>query len=158
MLVRRGFVKGDGKKSHVSDQTHPPRVSDLEMLRQVTTALTDRVAATLAEHELTVDQWNVLRSLTVSGPQSMSDLVERTRITGPTLSRVVDKLAERALVYRNVDAGDRRRVLVHAADRGHKLVTQIAPLIDEVERHGLASLSASEVSTLRTLLARVASA
>ena len=76
---------------------------------------------------------------------------------GPTLSRVVDKLAERALVYRNVDAGDRRRILVHAADRGRRVVADVAPLIDDVERRGLDSLSASELSTLRTLLTRVAS-
>lgn len=151
MLGRRDFVKSDGEESDVTDQPQRARVSDLEMLRQVTATLTDRVAATLAEHDLTVDQWRVLRWLTFTGPQSMSDLVNGTRITGPTLSRVVDKLAERALVYRNVDAGDRRRVLVHAADRGRRLVADVAPLIDDVERRGLDSLSASELSTLRTL-------
>ncbi|WP_293788085.1 MarR family winged helix-turn-helix transcriptional regulator [uncultured Aeromicrobium sp.] len=74
----------------MTDQPQRAPVSDLEMLRQVTAALTDRVAATLAEHDLTVDQWRVLRWLTVTGPQSMSDLVNGTRITGGSAARVGD--------------------------------------------------------------------
>lgn len=87
----------------------------------------------------------------------MSDLGQATSISGPTLSRVVDKLVTHALVYRNVDAGDRRRVLVHAAKRGQTMVERLLPEVEAAERYALAPLSAREAQTLRTLLARIAS-
>ena len=65
---------------------------------------------------------------------------------------------ERSLLYRNVDATDRRRVLVHAADRGRALCRSLAPRISEAERSGLAALSAAEADTLRSLLERLATA
>lgn len=127
------------------------------MFRHVASTLTNRVAEALSSHGLTVDQWRVLRSLTESGPQTMSDLGQSTTISGPTLSRVVDKLVTNALVYRNVDAGDRRKVLVHAAERGQTVVEQLLPDVEAAERQALAPLSTRETQTLRTLLERIAS-
>lgn len=129
--------------------------SDGEMLRRVAGALTGRVAALLAEHGLTVDRWRVLCSLTETGPQTMSDLGRDTSITGPTLSRVVDRLVKDALVYRNVDATDRRRVVVHAADRGRAAVVRLRPDVEDAERRGLAALSSREARTLRRFLERI---
>jgi DNA-binding MarR family transcriptional regulator len=73
-----------------------------------------------------------------------------------TATRIVDRLGERSLLYRNVDAADRRRVLVHAADRGRRLHRSLAPRIAEAERDGLAALSRAEARTLRRLLERLA--
>jgi DNA-binding MarR family transcriptional regulator len=141
----------------VQDQTRIPHRSDLELLQQVANLLTTRVARALVDHELTVDQWRVLHTLALTGARTMSELAQGTQITGPTLSRVVDRLVERALVYRNVDAADRRRVVVHAADRGRALCEELAPAIGGAERQGLAPLSSEEARTLRELLERIAS-
>ncbi|SDN82610.1 MarR family winged helix-turn-helix transcriptional regulator [Geodermatophilus sp. DSM 45219] len=130
----------------------------VDLLRQVASGLTSRVEEILVDHELTFDQWRVLDTLTQQGPLSMSDLGGRTRVPGPTLTRIVDRLVERSLLYRNVDATDRRRVLVHAADRGRALCRSLAPRISEAERSGLAALSAAEADTLRSLLERLATA
>lgn len=131
-------------------------VSHVDLLRQVTIGLSHRVEGILTEADLTLDNWRVLRALTEDGPLSMSDLATRTHITGPTLTRIVDRLAERALLYRNVDAADRRRVLVYVADRGRSLYRSLAPRIADAERDGLSLLSDAETRTLRRLLERLA--
>jgi MarR family transcriptional regulator, organic hydroperoxide resistance regulator len=128
----------------------------VDLLRQVASGLTSRVEEVLADHELTLDQWRVLDTLVQQGPLSMSDLGGRTRVPGPTLTRIVDRLVERSLLYRNVDATDRRRVLVHAADRGRALCRSLGPRISAAERGGLAALSTAEADTLRRLLERLA--
>ncbi|WNV73821.1 MarR family winged helix-turn-helix transcriptional regulator [Geodermatophilus sp. DSM 44513] len=133
----------------------PPDTPHVDLLRQVATGLAGRVQEILASCDLTLDQWRVLRTLD-EGPLSMSDLSTRTRIPAPTATRVVDRLVERSLVYRNVDAADRRRVLVHAAERGRALCRSLAPRIADAERDGLAALSAREAATLRRLLERLA--
>lgn len=142
----------------MEQKTQTRRHSDLEMLSRVAGAVAGRVAATLAKEELTLDQWRVLRALVEAGPQTMSGLTRETGITGPTLSRVVDRLVERALLFRNVDADDRRRVVVHVAERGRTLVARLSPSIEEAERDGLSPLSSHEARTLRKLLERIASA
>jgi len=134
----------------------PPETAHVDLLRQVATGLTARVQDILAPSGLTLDQWRVLRTLDGEGPLAMSDLSSRTRIPAPTATRVVDRLVERSLLYRNVDAADRRRVLVHAAERGRRLCRSLAPRIADAERDGLAALSDREAATLRRLLERLA--
>ncbi len=139
-------------------ETQRGTVSSVDLLRQVASGLTSHVEDVLADSDLTLDQWRVLRTLDVGGPLSMSDLSGRVRIPAPTATRIVDRLVERALLYRNVDATDRRRVLVHAAERGRRLCRSLAPRIADAERDGLAALSAAEATTLRRLLERLATA
>jgi DNA-binding MarR family transcriptional regulator len=128
----------------------------VDLLRQVASGLTARVEEILVGSDLSLDQWRVLHILTEAGPLSMSDLSGRTRIPGPTATRIVDRLVERSLLYRNVDPTDRRRVVVHVSERGRALRRSIAPRITEAERDGLAVLSSAETRTLRRLLERLA--
>ncbi|MBB3083923.1 MarR family winged helix-turn-helix transcriptional regulator [Geodermatophilus sabuli] len=130
--------------------------SHVDLLRRAASGLTSRLEEILGADDLTLDQWRVLRTLTEQGPLSMSDLSALTHVTGPTLTRIVDRLVERALLYRNVDAADRRRVLVHAAERGSALCRSLAPRVADAERDGLAPLSDAEARTLRRLLERLA--
>ncbi len=85
----------------------------------------------------------------------MSDLSRHTRIPGPIVTRTVDHLVERSLLYRTVDAIDRPRVVVHAADCGRASCRSLAPRIAEPEQDGLAALSSAR-RTLRRLLERLA--
>lgn len=137
-------------------ETAGDSLTHVDLLRQVASGLTSRVEEILGTDDLTLDQWRVLHTLDERGPLSMSDLSGRTRISGPTVTRIVDRLVERSLIYRNVDATDRRRVVVHAADRGRALCRSLAPRIAEAERDGLAALSPAETRTLRRLLERLA--
>jgi DNA-binding MarR family transcriptional regulator len=132
--------------------------SHVDLLRQAADGVAGRVEELLRDADLTLDQWRVLRTLDGQGPLSMSDLGARTRITGPTVTRVVDRLADRALLYRNVDAADRRRVLVHASDRGRMLCRSLAPQIATTEQDALSALSEAETRTLRRLLERLSGA
>jgi DNA-binding MarR family transcriptional regulator len=156
MLVAPGFGKSSGRgERSMRQESRDGSLSHVDLLRRATAGLTSRIEEILAEEELTLDQWRVLRTLTEAGPLSMSDLGGCTHITGPTVTRVADRLVERALLYRDVDAADRRRVLVHVAERGRALCRTLAPRLDEAERTGLSALSESEATTLRRLLERL---
>src|SRR5688500_7059066 len=150
MLTSPGHGKGapgPGERS-VRQQSPGSAPSHVDLLRQAADGLTALVEEILGDAELTLDQWRVLRTLTERGPLSMTDLSGLTRITGPTVTRVVDRLVERSLLYRNVDPADRRRVLVHTGERGQRLCRSLAPQIAEAERSGLSALSETETRTL----------
>ncbi|RSM77571.1 MarR family transcriptional regulator [Amycolatopsis sp. WAC 01375] len=102
-------------------------------LTRAARAVAGKVEQVLAKEGLTLDQWLVLDALSGKGGLAMADLADRTLATAPTLTRVVDKLVTTAQAYREVDAADRRRVLVHLSTRGRATYRRVAAKIAEVE-------------------------
>src|SRR5690625_28131 len=92
-----------------------------------------RIGSSLGEEKLSIEQWRVLELLAVGGPYPMSVLAGATGINGATLTRIVDRLVSRALVYRSADSADRRHVLIHVSTRGHSLADRVRPLVARAE-------------------------
>jgi len=82
----------------------------------------------LAEHGLTEQQWRVLRALAASDAAlDVGQIAERTFLLGPSLSRILTKLEDRALVSRRTADDDARRAQVSLTTRGLGVVRAIAP-------------------------------
>ena len=82
----------------------------------------------LAAHDLTEQQWRVLRALTATDdPVDAGDLAERTYLLAPSLSRILANLEERGLIVRAVDPHDQRRALIALSEHGVRQVRTIAP-------------------------------
>ncbi|PRX46593.1 DNA-binding MarR family transcriptional regulator [Prauserella shujinwangii] len=121
------------------DATAGPRLSS--SLARAARAVTARVEQVLRSENVTFDQWLVLDALAAEGGLTMSELTARTLATGPTLTRVVDRLVTVAAAYREVDLDDRRRVRVHLSTRGRAQHARLAGRVAEVEEEMLGSLS-----------------
>ncbi|MGP4019261.1 MarR family transcriptional regulator [Saccharopolyspora sp. 5N708] len=109
-------------------------------LTRAARAVTASVEQVLKPEGLTFDQWLVVETLAAEGGLAMADLAERTTTTGPTLTRVVDRLVTTALLYREVDQTDRRKILVHLSRRGQATHRRIAPKVAELEQNLLHTL------------------
>lgn len=82
----------------------------------------------LAEHDLTEQQWRVLRALTATdGPVEPTMLAELTFLLAPSLSRILSNLEGRGLIERSVAVHDQRRSLIELSADGRRLVRTIAP-------------------------------
>lgn len=82
----------------------------------------------LAAHDLTEQQWRVLRALAAADePLEVGAVAERTFLLGPSLSRILANLEARGLVRRRVASHDQRRSELSLTARGHRLVRDIAP-------------------------------
>lgn len=103
-----------------------------------------RVEQVLRPEGFSLDQWLVVETLATEGGLAMAQLATRTMATGPTLTRVVDRLVTTATVYREVAADDRRKVLVYLSPRGYATFRRIAPRVREAEQELLSRLSAPE--------------
>lgn len=97
-------------------------------------AVTARVEEVLKPAGLSLDHWLVVEALAERRARTMADLAARTLVTGPTLTRVVDRLATNAMVYREVDPEDRRRVVVCLSPRGQATYRRLAATVGKVER------------------------
>lgn len=102
------------------------------------------VELVLAPEGLRIEDWRVLDHLAETGPDTMSTLAEATAITGPTLTRTVDKLVSLAMVYRAASATDRRKVVVNLSARGLAAHSRMLPLVAEAETKALQSDPASQ--------------
>ncbi|WP_169816225.1 MarR family winged helix-turn-helix transcriptional regulator [Nocardia miyunensis] len=95
------------------------------LLRRVSQELDKTVATCLGE--ASPGRWHVLNAVSDGQGRSMSQLAEVTQLNAATLTRLIDAMIADNLVHRNVDAADRRRVLVYPTRRGqltHKVMNQ----------------------------------
>ncbi|WP_158880492.1 MarR family winged helix-turn-helix transcriptional regulator [Amycolatopsis anabasis] len=115
--------------------TDHPRTGEplTRVLTRAVRTVTARIEQVLKAEGLSLDQWLVLDALAGERGLAMAELATRTLATGPTLTRVVDRLVTTAAVYREVDPDDRRRVRVYLSPRGRAAHKRIAAKVGEVE-------------------------
>ncbi|MEV7968331.1 MarR family transcriptional regulator [Sphaerisporangium sp. NPDC088356] len=106
------------------------------------------LATVLAAEEVSVDQWRILQALADGRGHTMGDLAEAALMPHPTLTKAVDRLVERAVVYRGHDPADRRRVAVFLANRGSELLGRLEAGIAEHHRAILATYGAERTERL----------
>ena len=85
----------------------------------------------LRKHDLSPQQWRVLRALAEAEQMDASELAERCSILLPSLSRILTNLDGRKLIARKPCDKDQRRSLVSISTRGRALVKKIAPHSEE---------------------------
>jgi DNA-binding MarR family transcriptional regulator len=69
-------------------------------------------------HAISLVHVNVLTSLDIDGPLSMTRLAETMDVSDASATGIVDRMEKRGLVERRRDAADRRVVLVCPTERG----------------------------------------
>ena len=121
--------------------------------------LTYSMLQVLKKHGLTEPQYNILRVLRgfrSEGPSSIGFLKERMLDRSSDVSRLVDKLYEKALVDRKENGEDRRQKDVAITEAGLQLLTNM----DDCEKKAdtlLFCLSDEEVAELNRLLDKIRS-
>lgn len=80
----------------------------------------------LREAGFTDQQWRVLRVLADAGPLDASGIAQMALLYAPSVTRILRELAERELVSRSTDAGDRRRSVIAITPAGEALVRRTA--------------------------------
>jgi DNA-binding MarR family transcriptional regulator len=126
------------------------------LLDRAAVRVSSAVQKVLRGSGLTLERWRILDLLSDREGMTMSEIASAVVVTGPTLTRIVDDLATKALVHREVDVHDRRRVLVHLTPRGQRLRRSLRPAVVEAEAAALSALTDDQRSTLSALLTRLA--
>lgn len=108
----------------------------------------------LAEHDLTEQQWRVLRVLaSVSTALEVGQVVEATNLLAPSLSRILKDLEARGLVTRSAVEQDQRRAQIGLSATGFELVKKIAPQSEALYNKIEASFGQTELTRLLDQLA-----
>ena len=108
-----------------------------------------------ADHELTEQQWRVIRVLWQGKEQSLVQISEQTLLPPPSLVGVIDRMERDGLVTRTRSEADRRVVQIKLTERGQALQEQVAPQVDEIYRGLESRLDEDEWQALRNALAKL---
>ncbi|MFI9589490.1 MarR family winged helix-turn-helix transcriptional regulator [Nonomuraea sp. NPDC052265] len=143
--------------SDAGDQAAPARLRGLpsRLLAHVAMQADRLVSERLAGADARKWHYAVLVALRDSGPASQAELSRRTGIYRSDMVALLNELAERDLVERAPDPGDRRRNVISLTERGRDRLAGLDTLIDTVQDDLLAPLTGPERDQLVGLLARL---
>ena len=113
------------------------------------------IARVLEPHEVTPQQYNVLRILRGAGADGIPTLAIRERMIEqtPGITRLLDRLEARGWAERKRCSGDRRQVLCFLTPAGAELLALLDKPMSRLDRQTVgAALSAAEIAQLVKLL------
>lgn len=125
------------------------------LLAQAHRAVHGELDAALKQENLPVEHWRVLRALDDGQGRTMSELSKLVLMTMSALSKVVDRMASRALVHRKQDAEDQRRVLVYISDFGLELLARCDDHLSPVQASLETRLNPDDAAQLNGLLRKL---
>jgi len=129
------------------------------LLTQISVGLGKSLANALRPLRMTNKQWRVLAVLSVIDGRTISELCVHTAVDHSTLSRIIERLVDKAQVERVTSPDDARSALINLTDRGRETFEALLPIaiaqadwavrgIDQAELNQL-------IATLRKMLANI---
>jgi len=94
-----------------------------------------------AGFDLTVDQWVVIDHLFRNPGISQNTLADMTTKDAPTVTRIIDLLAQKGLAERRLTDNDRRKFLVYLTEAGEAKYHEVLPIVSAMRRKGWGDLS-----------------
>jgi homoprotocatechuate degradation regulator HpaR len=115
-------------------------------------AVMSRFRPHLNAHDITEQQWRILRALTEFGEIDMGTLSERIAILPPSLSRILPDLEKRGLINRRKHEADARITYVAIAPKGHTLFETMSAHSEVIYRDLQRLIGREDLKTLMSAL------
>lgn len=113
-------------------------------LQRATHATLAALAQRLAALDLGASEINALANLARARPVSVGTLAAATATRPTTLTSVLDRLARRGFVTRELDPADRRSFLISLTPAGARAASQVAAAVRSLEERALASVTPAD--------------
>lgn len=112
-----------------------------------------RLESSLKPHGITFARYEVLRLLSFSrsGSLPLNKIGERLMVHPTSVTNAIDRLVAQGLVAREVDAGDRRRILASLTPEGEKVLDAATAALIDID-FGVDALSAEQQQEAYELL------
>jgi MarR family transcriptional regulator, organic hydroperoxide resistance regulator len=117
-------------------------------------AIKNAVGEALKPFGISGTQYNVLRILRGAGVagRTCGEVGERLVTRDPDITRLLDRLEKRGLIVRSREQEDRRIVTTRITAAGLKLLDELDPTLDQVERGLFKGFSDAKLRSLINLL------
>ncbi len=122
-------------------------------LRQVSNHVSHGFARKLADKDVTVAEWGLMRVMFARKATAPSLLAAEMGLTRGAVTKLADRLIAKGYVVRDADPDDGRAQTLRLTSRGEAFVPDLAALADRNERECFAHLSAADRQGLKRILA-----
>lgn len=105
--------------------------------------------------EITAEQWNIIRHLWEEEGLSQREIGEKAAKDKPNITRMLDALEKKRLIFRQPDPRDRRKFCVYLTREGKLLHERLFPLVRDMRNRVIQNLSQPEMSLLKQVLDKI---
>lgn len=109
-----------------------------------------------ARHDLTEQQWRVLRLLWSEQRVTSAELSRRALLPAPSLVGIIDRLEKKGLVNRVRSVEDRRAIYIVATAAGRAIKKDVAPRVAEIDQRLRGCVSEAEWEMMSGVLEKIA--
>jgi homoprotocatechuate degradation regulator HpaR len=131
--------------------TKTDRSLPLALLRARETVMSP-IRAVLKAHDMTDQQWRVLRVLHENGLMDAKELAKSACVLAPSLTRIIKHLEQQKMLTRGADGKDGRRVLLDILPLGSEFIESVTPEIQVIYQALNDKYGAQKMSDLLDLL------
>lgn len=118
-------------------------------------ALRAQFQALLTPHGVTVQQFEVMRTLKSDSGTTAAQLVECIISDSSTIMSIINRLELKGLIVRKPDESDRRTKRIYLTTEGRKLTENLNGIADQYNDHIQHCLTTKELHMLKLLLSKL---
>jgi DNA-binding MarR family transcriptional regulator len=137
-----------------NSHTYTAKASHGYLLRRAKTLMLEAFEAAIAEHGFTFTQYIVLAWLREGIATTAKAICTELSHDSGALARVIDQLAEKGLVERSRDTGDRRKVELRLTDLGRQSIEAVIPAVVHIMNWSISDFTREEATELVRLLTK----
>ncbi len=105
--------------------------------------------------DITIEQWSILICLHSCETKSQYELAEMTYKDKVSVTKIVDNLEKRNLVYRALDKNDRRRKKIFLTEEGKNLIPKLRKIAISTLQEGFADINSEDIESFKKVLSKV---
>ncbi|HET7015818.1 MAG TPA: MarR family transcriptional regulator [Streptosporangiaceae bacterium] len=121
-------------------------------LQRTTHATLRLLAVRLAEENLSPSEINALANLADGRVRSVGELAAAAGVRPTTLTSLLDRLAKRGYLTRELDPADRRSFQLHLTPAGAPAAASALAAMTEIEREAASSLTEADLAGFTNVL------
>jgi DNA-binding MarR family transcriptional regulator len=105
--------------------------------------------------EITAEQWGIIRHLWEEEGLSQREIGEKASKDKPNITRMLDALEKKRLIFRQPDPRDRRKFCIYLTKEGKQLHERLFPLVHGLRERATHNLSQPEIEALKAILGKI---
>ncbi|MHB9074236.1 MAG: MarR family winged helix-turn-helix transcriptional regulator [Desulfobaccales bacterium] len=106
-------------------------------------------------YEITAEQWAIIRHLGEEDGLSQREIGEKASKDKPNITRMLDALEKKHLIFRAPDSRDRRKYCIYLTKEGKHLKSRLLPLTRSLRERATQNLPQTEIELLKLTLNKI---
>jgi DNA-binding MarR family transcriptional regulator len=106
-------------------------------------------------YEITAEQWSIIRRLGEEEGLSQREIGEKAAKDKPNITRMLDALEKKRIIFRQPDPRDRRKYSIYLTKDGRLLHDRLLPLVQELRQRATANLAPRDLELVKDTLNKI---